>query len=74
MTKSPSTVIGASWTTLEPGQSIDLFLNGVSHFSGVVDARTENGEIIWLIGPQSERRMFHVGEGCVAFIRELSVG
>lgn len=68
MTENPRSVASAAWTTLEPGQSVDLLLNGISHFRGVVDVMTENGEIVWLKGPLGERRMFHVGDGYVAFI------
>lgn len=58
------------WHALEKGQSVDLLCAGKLHFTGVVDARTEDGETIWLLSPSSERRLFCAAEELLPLLRE----
>jgi hypothetical protein len=58
------------WLALETGQSVDLCRGGELHFSGVVDARTEDGDVIWLISTSSERRLFFAAEELVPFLHQ----
>lgn len=60
------------WHAIETGQSVDLYRAGKLHFSGVVDARTKDGEVIWLISQSSERRLFFTAEELVPYLHELT--
>lgn len=60
------------WHDVKPGQTVDLHHAGTVFFSGIVDARTEDGEVIWLINPLNERRLFFSAEGLVPHLHEVT--
>lgn len=66
MKSKHSNVSNGSWTMLELGETVELTVDGEGSFQGVVEVMTENGEIVWLVDPLGQRRMFHVEEACIA--------
>jgi hypothetical protein len=58
------------WHAIEEGQSVALCRAGELYFSGVVDARTEEGDVIWLVSRSSERRLFFRAEELVPYLHE----
>ena len=51
------------WDTVETGDAVELRSNGRTVFSGVVDARTDDGDVVWVSAPAGGRRLFHVTDG-----------
>ena len=42
---------------------MELRRNGRAAFSGVVDDRTDDGDIVWVTAPAGGRRLFHIADG-----------
>lgn len=51
------------WDAVEPGDSVDLKRNGRTVYSGVVDTRTDDGDVVWVTAPAGGRRLFHIADG-----------
>ena len=51
------------WDTVETGDAVELRSNGRTVFSGLVDARTEDGDVVWVAAPVGGRRLFHIADG-----------
>jgi len=51
------------WDAVEIGDAVDLRRNGHSIFSGLVDARTDDGDVVWVTAPAGVRRLFHIADG-----------
>ena len=64
MTSMTSRVkIPARWDTVETGDAVELRSNGRIVFSGLVDARTDDGDVVWVTAPAGGRRLFHIADG-----------
>ena len=55
--------IPVRWDTVETGDAVELRSNGCTVFSGLVDARTEDGDVVWVAAPAGGRRLFHIADG-----------
>jgi len=51
------------WDDVESGDAVDLSRDGRTVFSGLVDARTDDGDVVWVTAPAGGRRMFHIADG-----------
>jgi hypothetical protein len=51
------------WDTVETGDAVELRSNGRTVFSGLVDARTHDGDVVWVTAPAGGRRLFHIADG-----------
>jgi hypothetical protein len=58
------------WDSVQAGDSVELRKDGSVAFSGVIDAQTADGEIVWVVESPGARRLFHVGDGYE--LRELA--
>ncbi|MET3174028.1 UNVERIFIED_ORG: hypothetical protein ABIB52_001873 [Arthrobacter sp. UYCu721] len=54
---------GAGWDDVQVGDKVQLVGSGRPHYVGLVDARTANGDIIWVHDPVDGRRLFHIQDG-----------
>lgn len=61
MTNSPTNA--RRWDDVEIGDRVELKKNGAQNFEGVVDARTADGGVVWVIAPPEHRRLFHMDDG-----------
>lgn len=48
------------WTSLQCGDIVTLHRHGVQCHKGTIDARTEDGQMIWVIDGIGDRRLFHI--------------
>ena len=53
----------ARWDNVDIGDTVELRWNGRAAFSGRVDARTDDGEVVWVTAPAGGRRLFHIADG-----------
>ena len=51
------------WDTVGIGDAVELKRNGRTVFSGAVDARTDDGDVVWVTAPAGGRRLFHIADG-----------
>lgn len=51
------------WDDVQVGDSVQLSRNGYPEHAGLVDARTADGDIVWVDAPIGGRRLFHVADG-----------
>ena len=51
------------WDPVEIGDLVELRRNGRVAFSGVVDEKTDDGDIVWVTAPAGGRRLFHIADG-----------
>ncbi|NUS35068.1 MAG: hypothetical protein HOQ04_01155 [Pseudarthrobacter sp.] len=51
------------WDDVEIGESVELRRNGRTAFAGLVDARTDDGDIVWVTAAAGVRRLFHIADG-----------
>jgi len=51
------------WDDVEIGDTVELRRNGARIHAGHVDARTADGDVVWVIAPAGGRRMFHIADG-----------
>lgn len=55
---------GASnWDDVQVGDRVQVGSSGRTEYVGEVDARTADGDIIWVQGPVGGRRLFHILDG-----------
>jgi hypothetical protein len=60
------------WAFLEVGQEVELLERGSRHFAGVVDALTDDLDMIWITSSTGERRLFHVADGYTPSLTSVS--
>lgn len=53
----------ARWDDVEIGDSVELRRNKAPVFAGLVDARTADGDVVWVVAPAGGRRLFHIADG-----------
>lgn len=63
MTSMTSRVRAPRWDDVEIGDSVELRRNGRTVFAGLVDTRTEDGDIVWVTAATGGRRLFHIADG-----------
>ncbi|BCW74344.1 hypothetical protein [Arthrobacter sp. NicSoilB11] len=51
------------WDAVQVGDSVELRRDGHTAFSGLVDARTDDGDVVWVAAPAGDRRLFHIADG-----------
>jgi hypothetical protein len=51
------------WDDVEVGDSVTLTRNGSTEYTGEVDTRTADGDIVWVRTPVGGRRLFHINDG-----------
>jgi len=51
------------WDAVDIGDAVEIRINGRTVFGGLVDARTEDGDVVWVTAPAGARRMFHIADG-----------
>ena len=51
------------WDDVEIGDTVELRRNKARVFAGLVDARTADGDVVWVIAPAGGRRLFHIADG-----------
>jgi len=52
-----------NWEDVQVGDTVMLTRNGRTDYTGEVDARTAEGDIVWVRTPVGGRRLFHVSDG-----------
>ncbi|MHC6594925.1 hypothetical protein [Arthrobacter sp. C152] len=63
MTSTMSRVRAPRWDDVKVGDRVELRRNGRTAFAGEVDARTDDGDIVWVTAPAGGRRLFHIADG-----------
>lgn len=63
MTSGMNRVGGSGWDDVQVGDKVQLVGSGRPKYVGLVDARTANGDIIWVHDPVDGRRLFHIQDG-----------
>ncbi|MEQ7734895.1 hypothetical protein [Escherichia coli] len=53
----------ARWDDVEIGDTVEIRSTRHVIHRGLVDARTQDGTVVWVIAPADGRRMFHVADG-----------
>jgi hypothetical protein len=53
----------AGWDDVQIGDSVQLSRNGRIEYTGQVDDRTADGEVVWIKTGLGRRRLFHVADG-----------
>lgn len=51
------------WADVQVGDSVQLSRNGRIEFTGQVDDRTADGDVVWIKSGLGRRRLFHVEDG-----------
>ena len=51
------------WDDVQVGESVQLSRNGRIEFTGQVDDRTADGDVVWIKSSLGRRRLFHVEDG-----------
>lgn len=51
------------WDDVDVGDAVELRRNGRAAFSGLVDDRTDDGDVVWVTAPAGGRRLFHIADG-----------
>lgn len=51
------------WDDVQVGESVQLSRNGRIEFTGQVDDRTADGDVVWIKTGLGRRRLFHVEDG-----------
>ncbi|WP_259678289.1 hypothetical protein [Arthrobacter oryzae] len=54
---------GSGWDDVQVGDKVQLVGSGRPEYVGFVDARTADGDIIWVHDPVDGRRLFHIRDG-----------
>jgi hypothetical protein len=62
-TQNKSVISPAGWDDVEVGESVQLSRNGRIEYTGQVDDRTADGDVVWIRSTLGRRRLFHVGDG-----------
>jgi hypothetical protein len=63
MTSGMNRVAGSGWDDVQIGDKVQLLRSGHPEYAGLVDARTADGDIIWVHDPFEGRRLFHIQDG-----------
>ncbi|ABK02028.1 hypothetical protein Arth_0629 [Arthrobacter sp. FB24] len=64
MTSQNNSVISITgWDDVPVGDSVQLSRNGRIEYTGQVDDRTADGDVVWIKTSLGRRRLFHVGDG-----------
>ncbi|MGY4543949.1 hypothetical protein ACVWY0_003892 [Arthrobacter sp. UYNi723] len=63
MTSGMNRVGGSGWVDVQVGDKVQLVGSGRPEYVGLVDARTADGDIIWVHDPVDGRRLFHIQDG-----------
>lgn len=53
----------SAWLDVQVGDVVQLIDDGRTKYVGEVDARTPDGEVIWVHDPVGGRRLFHIHDG-----------
>ncbi|MFF1385984.1 hypothetical protein ACFVWT_20725 [Arthrobacter sp. NPDC058288] len=51
------------WDDVQVGDSVQLSRNGRIEYTGQVDDRTADGDVVWIKTSLGRRRLFHAGDG-----------
>lgn len=51
------------WEDVEVGDSVQISRNGRVEYTGQVDDRTADGNVVWIKTNLGRRRLFHVADG-----------
>lgn len=63
MTSKTNREVPYNWHDVQVGDKVQLGSGGRTEYAGEVDARTTDGEIVWVQGPACGRRLFHILDG-----------
>lgn len=63
MTSGMNRGVGSGWDDVQVGDTVQLVGKGRPDYVGLVDARTADGDIIWVYDPVDGRRLFHIEDG-----------
>ncbi|SEQ80980.1 hypothetical protein [Arthrobacter sp. OV608] len=63
MTSKTKRAGASGWDDIQVGDSVQLGSSGRTEYAGEVDARTADGDIIWVHNPIGGRRLFHIHNG-----------
>lgn len=63
MTSKTNHIGAPNWDDVQIGDRVRLGSSGRTEYAGEVDARTIDGETIWVQGPVGGRRLFHILDG-----------
>ncbi|MET3143868.1 UNVERIFIED_ORG: hypothetical protein ABIB19_003595 [Arthrobacter sp. UYEF10] len=63
MASGMNRVGGSGWDDVQVGDKVQLVGSGRPQYVGLVDARTADGDIIWVHDPVDGRRLFHIHDG-----------
>lgn len=63
MTSKTIFIKDASWDEVQVGDIVQLVDSARTKYIGRVDARTPDGNIIWVHDPVGGRRLFHIQDG-----------
>ena len=55
--------IPVRWDTVETGDAVELRSDGRTVFSGLVDTKTDDGDVVWVAATAGGRRLFHIADG-----------
>jgi hypothetical protein len=53
----------AGWDDVQVGDNVQLTRNGRIEYTGQVDDRTADGDVVWIKTGLGRRLLFHVGDG-----------
>jgi hypothetical protein len=53
----------AGWDDVQVGDSVQLSRNGRIEYTGQVDDRSADGDVVWIKTSLGPRRLFHVADG-----------
>jgi hypothetical protein len=53
----------SDWLLLAPGDNVILLGKAGDRHAGVVDARTEDGTVVWVQSPATGRKLYHFDDG-----------
>lgn len=56
-------VKSSTWDDVQVGDEVQLCASGRTEYAGEVDARTMDGDVIWVHNPIGGRRLFHIQDG-----------
>lgn len=63
MTSGMNRARGSGWDNVQVGDKVQLVGSGHPKYVGLVDARTADGDIIWVHDRVDGRRLFHIQDG-----------
>jgi hypothetical protein len=63
VTSKMSSKKGSGWDDVQVGDTVQMVCNGRTEYVGKVDARTSDGDVIWVHDPVGDRRLFHIHDG-----------